>query len=127
MLCLPRPTLLLVEDYPEIRRALRRNLENDFVCMEACTGREAAAIVATRPVDVVVLDVKLPDISGIEWLSRYVRADPRRRVVTISGFLDEEIGKVALSVGAAKHLMKPFTAQTLHAAIDSVLAPARAS
>lgn len=124
MLSLPRPTLLFVDDYQEIRRSFRRNLEHCYACLEASTGREAEAIVATRSVDVVVLDVKLPDMSGIAWLASYRKSRPQARVITISGFLDEGVEAAALSAGAARHMTKPFTAEALRATVESLLTPA---
>ena len=72
----PAPVVLVIDDEIQIRRFLRAGLELDgFVVQEAETGGEALALLSREPVDIVVLDVGLPDMSGFEVCER-IKTDP---------------------------------------------------
>lgn len=103
------PCVLVVDDEPAIRRLLRTSLPAEAMrVIEAETGAEALAA-ATRPgVDVVVLDLGLPDIDGLEVVRRLRQAGSTVPIVVLSA-RDDERGKVAaLELGADDYVTKPF-------------------
>lgn len=111
------PVILIIEDDPKMRRFLRTLLEsNDYNVIEAETGEAGVQQVAESGPDLILLDVRLPDIRGEEVLSR-LREWTHTPVVVVSG-LDSEDSKVTvLDAGADDYLTKPFGAQELLARI----------
>ncbi len=109
--------ILIIEDDPKMRRFLRTLLEsNDYQALEAETGEEGIQRAAEHNPDLILLDVRLPDIRGEEVLRR-LREWTHTPVVVVSG-LDSEDSKVkALDAGADDYLTKPFGAQELLARI----------
>ncbi len=107
-------TVLVIDDEPQIRRLLRVTLEaGGYRVAEAATGEDGIVQTAQRRPDVVILDLGLPDLSGVEVLQR-LREWSRVPVVILS-VLDREEEKVAaLDAGADDYVTKPFgTAELL--------------
>jgi two-component system KDP operon response regulator KdpE len=123
--------ILLVDDESAIRRALRPPLlELGFQVVEASRGEEALQMLRAGVFDVVLLDVNMPGIGGLETLRR-IRAFAPRLPVLILTVRDQEEDKVeALELGADDYVTKPFSTRELIArirtAIRRVQAPARA-
>jgi two-component system KDP operon response regulator KdpE len=123
--------ILIVDDESAIRRALRPPLlELGFQVMEASRGEEALQTLRGSVFDVVLLDVNMPGIGGIETLRR-IRAFAPRLPVLVLTVRDQEEDKVeALELGADDYVTKPFSTRELIARIRSavrrVRAPARA-
>ncbi|MFP4600181.1 MAG: response regulator [Persicimonas sp.] len=113
----PTAVILIIEDDPKMRRFLTTLLEsNDYQTIEAETGEEGVQLVAERNPDLILLDVRLPDISGEVVIER-LREWTHTPVVVVSG-LDSEDSKVTiLDAGADDYLTKPFGAQELLARI----------
>lgn len=111
------PVILIIEDDPKMRRFLRTLLEsNEYQVIEAETGEAGVQEVAESSPDLILLDVRLPDIRGEEVLAR-LREWTHTPVVVVSG-LDSEDSKVTvLDAGADDYLTKPFGAQELLARI----------
>ncbi|MGA7156200.1 MAG: response regulator transcription factor [Acidobacteriaceae bacterium] len=101
---------LLVDDEPGIRRALSTTLrELGFEAMEASRGEEALHLAQSRSFDVVLLDLNMPGIGGMETLERLRSAYPRLPILVIT-VRDEELDKVeALERGADDYITKPFS------------------
>jgi two-component system KDP operon response regulator KdpE len=123
--------ILVVDDEPAIRRALRPPLmELGFQVAEASRGEEALQTLRAAPYDVVLLDLNMPGIGGMETLRR-IRAFAPRLPVLMLTVRDQEEDKVeALDRGADDYVTKPFSTRELIARIRSavrrVRAPARA-
>ncbi|WP_415426516.1 response regulator [Acetobacter okinawensis] len=115
------PSVLVVDDEPAIRRLLRTALGSQtWRVMEARTGEMALRMVADAVPDVVVLDLGLPDIDGVEVLRRLRQVHPTLPVVILS-VRDDERGKVAaLEAGADDYVTKPFSMAELEARMRSV-------
>ena len=104
----PRANLLVIEDDPQIQRFLATALEaHGYALCEARTGNEGLALAATRQPDILIVDLGLPDISGLEVIQR-VREWYARPIIVLSA-RDKETDKVAaLDLGADDYLTKPF-------------------
>jgi two-component system KDP operon response regulator KdpE len=104
-----KPTALVVDDELQIRRLLRACLEsNGYRVLEAATGSEAIAQAAQHPLEVVLLDLGLPDLDGVTVLKR-LREWSRVPVVVLS-VRDREEDKIsALDNGADDYVTKPFS------------------
>ncbi|MGA2753091.1 MAG: response regulator transcription factor [Terracidiphilus sp.] len=122
--------ILVVDDEPAIRRALRPPLmELGFQVAEASRGEEALQALRNAPHDVVLLDINMPGIGGIETLKRIRSFAPRLPVLMLTVRDDEEDKVEALESGADDYVTKPFSTRELIARIRSavrrVRAPAR--
>lgn len=116
------PSVLIVDDEPAIRRLLRTSLvSQSWRVTEARTG-EMALTMATEVVpDIVVLDLGLPDMDGVDVLRRLRGAHPTLPVVILS-VRDDERGKVAaLEAGADDYVTKPFSMAELIARMRNAL------
>jgi two-component system KDP operon response regulator KdpE len=113
--------ILLVEDDPALRRALRTTLRSrDFEVLEAATGESAIVLAADRRPDVVILDLGLPDLDGLDVL-RQLRAFSDVPVIVLTA-RDEQSEKVrSLDAGADDYVTKPFDTEELLARIRAAL------
>ena len=102
------PTILVIEDEPQMRRFLKASLEShDYRIVEAVTAREGLAQATGRNPDVILLDLGLPDLDGIE-LTRRLREWSTTPVIVISARGREQDKIAALDAGADDYLTKPF-------------------
>ena len=103
------PVVLLIEDDPQIRRFLRASLgAHGYELVEAVTGRDGLAQAAARTVDVVLLDLGLPDTDGLE-VTRRLREWSLVPILVISARGQEADKVAALDAGADDYLTKPFS------------------
>jgi len=117
----PKAAILLIEDEPQMRRFLRVTLEgHGYRLHEASSGREGLVEGATRNPDLVLLDLGLPDIDGIEVTMRF-RDWSDVPIIVISAREQEEDKVKALDAGADDYLTKPFGAGELLARIRVAL------
>ena len=102
------PAILVIEDEPQMRRFLKASLEShDYQIVEAVTAREGLAQATGRNPDVILLDLGLPDLDGIE-LTRRLREWSRTPIIVISARGREQDKIAALDAGADDYLTKPF-------------------
>ena len=105
----PLPTILLIEDDPQIRRFLRASLgAHGYSLVEAATAREGLALAAARTVEAVLLDLGLPDLDGLE-VTRRLREWSQVPLIVISARGQEADKVAALDAGADDYLTKPFS------------------
>jgi DNA-binding NarL/FixJ family response regulator len=117
--------LVLAEDHQLMRAGLRALIElsGDFeIVGETGDGREVLALVEQAKPDVVLLDIGLPGLSGLEVLPRIVAKRPATKVLIVTGHANEEYVLRALKGGASGYLLKDATTTELEDAIRSVLA-----
>lgn len=115
------PTVLVVEDDAETRAALVRELgRRGYRVDEAADGRSALLRWEARRPDVVLLDLGLPDIDGIDVISR-IRRDAATPIVILSGRYDEREKVDALDRGADDYVTKPFGVDELNARLRVAL------
>ena len=102
------PLVLVIEDEPQMRRFLRTSLESrEYALVEAVDAREGLAQATGRNPDVILLDLGLPDLDGIE-LTRRLREWSRTPIIVISARGREQDKIAALDAGADDYLTKPF-------------------
>jgi two-component system KDP operon response regulator KdpE len=119
------PTVLIVDDEKALRDFVRRNLEvRGFNTQTAANGLEALALFNTHNVDLVILDVMMPRMDGLETITR-IRQHSLVPVIVLSA-LGEEGDKIrALNLGADDYLTKPFGVGELLARVQAVLRRSR--
>jgi two-component system KDP operon response regulator KdpE len=115
------PTVVVIEDEPQIRRFLRAALVSQgYRFHEAATGREGLTEAATRQPDVIILDLGLPDLDGLEIIRR-VREWTTVPIIVLSA-RDQEGDKIkALDLGADDYVSKPFGVGELLARMRAAL------
>ncbi|MGA2383857.1 MAG: response regulator [Gemmatimonadales bacterium] len=102
------PLVLVIEDEPQMRRFLKASLEShDYGLVEAVNAREGLSQATGRNPDVILLDLGLPDLDGIE-LTRRLREWSRTPIIVISARGREQDKIAALDAGADDYLTKPF-------------------
>jgi two-component system KDP operon response regulator KdpE len=115
------PLILLIEDEPQMRHFVRVSLTaNGYRIVEAESGADGTVQAATRSPDVLVLDLGLPDIDGIEVVRR-VRAWSRVPIIVLSARGGERDKVDALDAGADDYLTKPFGVEELLARLRVAL------
>jgi two-component system KDP operon response regulator KdpE len=113
--------ILLVDDEPQMRRFLRVTLQSQgYELVEAESGKDGLAQSATRNPDVILLDLGLPDMDGLDVLAR-IREWSQVPVIIISAREQEKDKITALDSGADDYLTKPFSAGELLARIRVAL------
>ena len=118
--------ILIVDDDPEVRMATRDFLASKgYEVTAAEGGREALRILDASPADVVLLDVAMPDMDGMETLKRIVAAHPAMPVIMVTANADIEITSKVLQLGAADYVPKPFDLDYLDQAISIQLSAGR--
>lgn len=116
-----RPVVLVVDDEQQIQKLLDIVLtSNDLAVRMASTGTEAVQQVASNPPDLILLDLNLPDRSGMDVL-RQLRQWYARPILVLSVVDDEDVVIQALDLGATDYLTKPFRSGELLARIRSCL------
>jgi len=118
--------ILVVDDDPEVRMATRDFLSSKgYEVVLAEGGREALRLLDASPPDVVLLDVAMPDLDGMETLKRIVATHPTMPVIMVTANADIEITSKVLQLGAADYVPKPFDLDYLDQAITIQLSAAR--
>ncbi len=113
--------VLVVDDEPMVREVVTRYLERDgFAVTTASTGTEALALVGQSTPDLVVLDLMLPGVGGMEILSR-LRAMGDVPVILLTARVEEADRVLGLELGADDYVVKPFSPRELAARVRSVL------
>lgn len=114
--------ILLVEDEVDVRESLKVQLEeegHDVVATES--GTEALALVDHGKFDIVLTDVMLPDLNGLDLVRRVNQSPHRPVTVVMTGYGSVEMAVKAIKAGAFEFLQKPFSVDVLSAMVDSAL------
>jgi len=118
---MPQSRLLLAENDPSLSRALATRLKySGWLVDEVSSGESAVAAVRERPPDVVLLDLRLSGMDGLDVLRQLHTLPVRPPVVLMSGYLDPESTRAAVMLGAVEVLEKPVLPQHLCAVLDEV-------
>lgn len=115
--------VLIVDDHPIVRQGLRTFLETQDdleVVGEASSGEEALALIADTLPDIVLMDLVMPGMDGIEATRRATELSPSTRVIVLTSFADDEKVFPAIKAGADGYLLKDIEPPQLADAIRSV-------
>jgi DNA-binding NtrC family response regulator len=104
----PRPVVLAIDDEPGVRESLRLILQDEFEVLEAPDGAAALAMLATRRVDVALLDVRMPGEPGSKVLPKILAIDESIPVILITADPHLRMAVDAMKAGAYDYLAKPF-------------------
>jgi two-component system, OmpR family, KDP operon response regulator KdpE len=117
----PTISVLVVDDEPALRKVIRASLAASGFQVEECgTGREALGAVQQHPFDLVLLDVNMPGLGGVETCRRIRALAPRTGIVMVTVRDAEEDKVLALEAGADDYVTKPFRFRELVARMGAV-------
>ena len=115
--------VLIVEDNTELLMLMRQLLQHRYHIQTATNGREALEVIRSQPLDIIVSDVMMPDMDGLE-LTTTVKQDPDYNhlpVILLTARTQEEDRAEALLAGADAYITKPFRLRDLQLSIDNIV------
>ena len=115
--------ILVADDHAVVRRGVRAMLEAQpgwEVCGEAGTGREAVEQVKRLRPDIVVLDLSLPELNGLDATRQILKESPQTEVLVLTMHDSEELAQQVLQAGARGYVLKSDADQSLVAAVESL-------
>jgi two-component system response regulator AtoC len=111
--------ILVVDDEPAMRAGMARVLaEQGYQVLTAASGHEALGMMASRPVNLAILDMKMPGMDGVELLKTIGRDHPGTRVIMVTGYPDVEAAVACIKLGALDYLVKPLSTGDFEALLD---------
>src|SRR5258708_26173715 len=116
-----KPTLLIVDDEPGPRESLRIVFKDRYQCVMATCGREGIEYARTHTVDAAILDIKMPDLTGVDVLRELKEIDPDIECVMLTGYETIETARAAVRFGAADYLNKPFDVFSVREVLDKCM------
>lgn len=122
------PKLLIVDDEPNVRYSLEKTFRADDIdVVTAETGRDGLRLAQTASPDAVLLDVRLPDMSGLDVFAQIREHDRRLPVIIMTAHTTTEIAIEAMKRGAFEYLLKPFDLAELKETVDKAFETSRLS
>jgi DNA-binding NtrC family response regulator len=114
--------ILIVDDEAGIRESLKLILEEKYDLTVADKPEECLKILAGDPqIRIVMLDIKMPKINGLEILKQIKKLDPEIKVIMVTGYKVVQIAQEALKLGACEYIIKPFASRDVLDAVQKCL------
>ncbi len=113
--------VLVVDDDENIRDTLYELLSEEFRCQTAETAEKALARLDAESYDVVLTDISMPGLSGLELLGHIRQKYPDTPVIVISGISDQEYAQGMIRLGAFDYLLKPFSLEAVMKSVKRAL------
>ncbi len=118
---LPLDKVLIVDDSPTIRYLFSKQLSKQYKCYQAASYMEALALLAEHDIALVITDVQMPGISGIELLRKVVERYPETSVIVVSVINKPQVALDAIRLGAFDYLIKPCDTYVLSLTVQRAL------
>ena len=120
----PSKDIFLVDDEPDVCLVVSRTLES-LGCRVTCfsSGTDCLRQLRSKPCDLLISDVKMPDMDGLELLTKVKRMVPSLPILIVTGYGSIPMVVTALKAGAADFLEKPLDRQSLRSTVTSLLDP----
>jgi DNA-binding NtrC family response regulator len=116
-----RPTILVVDDEYGVRQSFNMVLKDEYTVLLSGTGEEAIDIFTKSPVDLILLDILLPDINGINLLEKFKELDPNTEIIMVTAVKEIQTAVKAIKLGAYEYIIKPFTVDDVLTVISRAL------
>jgi DNA-binding NtrC family response regulator len=113
--------ILIVDDDDVIRETIYELLSLNYTCQTAETAERALATLASEQFDVVLTDISMPGLNGLELLERVLRQYPTTPVIIISGITDQDHAQDLIKRGAFDYLLKPFRLEVVEMSVQRAM------
>lgn len=114
-----QPKVLIVDDEERFRTTMCKLLTvRGLEAVTAGTGKEALEKLRQYPYDVVILDVRMPEMGGVQVLSEIKRIDPQAEVIIMTGYASVDSAKEIMKLGAYDYVLKPYSIEELMEKIE---------
>jgi DNA-binding NtrC family response regulator len=115
------PTILIVDDDPSVRKSINIVLRKKYTILTAATGKEALSKIRKETVDLLLLDLRLPDINGLDIFSQVKKMNENMMVVIITAIKETKTAVEAMKMGAYDYITKPFNVAELRALVEKAI------
>jgi len=117
------PRILVVDDEEDVRERIGSFISRKIKCeiQKASDGNQAIEKLKKAEFDLVLLDIKMPGLSGIDVIKEAVKFTPRTKIVAFSGYDSQEVADLALKEGAVDFLPKPHTIEAIELKVKDIL------
>lgn len=120
------PTLVIVDDEPNVRYSLEKGLRRESLrVLSAATGKDGLALIRRERPDAVLMDVRLPDMSGLDAFDQVKQFDARLPVIIITAFASTDTAINAMKRGAFEYVLKPLDILELRRIVDKAIDASR--
>ena len=116
-----KATILVVDDEHGVRQSFYMVLKDEFKVLLAESGNEAIDIFSRNAVDLILLDILLPDIDGITLLEKFMDIDPNTEVIMVTAVKEIQTAVKAIKLGAYEYIIKPFVVDDVISIIHRAL------
>ena len=116
-----KATILVVDDERGVRQSFNMVLKDEYNILVAGTGEEALEIFTKNTVDLVLLDILLPDIYGIDLLKKFKEIDPNAEIIMVTAVKEIQTAVKAIKLGAYEYIIKPFIVDDVLTVINRAL------
>ena len=103
-----KSSILVVDDERGVRESFNMVLKDDYHVLLAGTGQEAMDIYKKNSIDLILLDILLPDVDGLELLEKLVETDPNTEIIMVTAVNEIQTAVQAIKLGAYEYIIKPF-------------------
>jgi DNA-binding NtrC family response regulator len=119
---MPKAKVLVVDDEEIVLKSCRRILEGEgHQVFTALSGKKAFEILASQPIDIVITDIKMPEMDGMELLERMKKEYPDVLVIMITGYSTVQSAVQAMKLGAFDYIPKPFTPDEVTVVVERAM------
>ena len=116
-----KATILVVDDENGVRQSFNMVLKDQYNVLLAGAGEEAIDILTRNSVDLILLDILLPDINGLDLLAKLMETDPNTEIIMVTAVNDVQVAVKAIKLGAYEYIIKPFIVDEVLAVIKRAL------
>ena len=120
-----KPTLLIVDDEPGARESLEVILEDDYQLLSVGSGQEALETLQKKPINLVLLDVNMPDMDGLTVLRKIKEQDEETDVIMVSALNQARKAVDAIKLGAYDYISKPYEPEDILSTVNRVIGKQR--
>lgn len=113
-----KPKILICDDEEGVRESLKLILDEDYELSFCSDGGKCLGALKNNPkLDLVLMDIKMPKISGLEILKQIKSVNPRIKVIMVTGYRSVETAEETVKAGACDYVLKPFTSKDVLEAV----------
>jgi two-component system response regulator HydG len=116
-----RPEILVVDDKPNMVKLLERIFESDYAVTGTTSAQEALGLMAARAFALVIMDIKMPEMSGMDLLAQCKRLRPEVEIILITAYGEVAQAVAAMKAGAYDYIQKPFEPEEIRIAVEKAL------